>query len=46
MLNLLTITTRALIAAATSRAYNIMRRQAEIARPWTADYRSNAGGWN
>jgi len=36
----------ALVAAAGSRAKNVMRKQAEVARPHQVEYRSNAGGWN
>ena len=36
----------ALVAAAGSRAKNVLRKQAEVAQPYRVDYRLNAGGWN
>lgn len=36
----------ALVAAAGSRARNVLRKQAEVAQPYRVEYRSNAGGWN
>jgi len=36
----------ALVAAAGSRAKNVLRKQAEAAKPSKVDYRLNAGGWN
>ncbi|WP_306393959.1 hypothetical protein [Telluria beijingensis] len=36
----------ALVAAAGSRAKYVMRKQAEAAKPYQVEYRSNAGGWN
>ena len=43
---LLNIVVRALIAAAHGRAMSVMRKQAEVAKPWKVEYRANAGGWN
>ena len=36
----------ALVAAARSRARNVLRKQAEAAKPFQVEYRLNAGGWN
>jgi len=36
----------ALVAAAGSRAKNVLRQQAAVAQPYQVEYRSNAGGWN
>lgn len=35
-----------LVAAAGSRAKNVLRKQAEAVKPSKIDYRLNAGGWN
>jgi len=37
---------RVLIAAANSRAMDVLRKQAEVVNPSKVEYRSNAGGWN
>jgi len=37
---------KALVAAAGSRAKNVIRKQADAAKPYAVEYRSNAGGWN
>ena len=37
---------KALVAAAGSRAKNVIRKQAEAAAPFKVEYRLNAGGWN
>jgi len=36
----------ALVAAAGSRARNVLRKQALLAQPFREEYRANAGGWN
>ena len=46
MNKLLNIVVRALIAAAHGRAMSVMRKQAEVAKPWKVESRANAGGWN
>ena len=38
--------TRVLLAAANSRAMNVLRKQAELSKPFHVEFRSNAGGWN
>jgi len=37
---------QALVAAAGSRAKNVIRKQADAVKPYKVEYRSNAGGWN
>ena len=46
MKNFLNTATRVLLAAANSRAINVLRKQAELAKPFHVEFRSNAGGWN
>ena len=36
---------RMLLAAANSRALNVLRKQAELAKPFHVEFRANAGGW-
>lgn len=36
---------RVLLAAANGRALNVLRRQAELSKPFHVEFRSNAGGW-
>ncbi len=38
--------TRVLLAAANSRAMHVLRKQAELNKPFHVEFRSNAGGWN
>ena len=45
MKNFLNITVRALLAA-NGRAMNVLRKQAELSKPFHVEFRSNAGGWN
>lgn len=44
--NFLNAATRLLLAAANCRAINVLRKQAELAKPFHVEFRSNAGGWN
>lgn len=44
--NFLNTAARLLLAAANSRAINVLRKQAELAKPFHVEFRSNAGGWN
>jgi hypothetical protein len=44
--NFLNSAARILMAAANSRAMNVVRKQAELIKPSKVEYRSNAGGWN
>ena len=37
---------RVLLAAANCRAMNVLRKQAELSKPFHVEFRSNAGGWN
>jgi len=37
---------RVLLAAANSRAMHVLRKQAELSKPFHVEFRSNAGGWN
>lgn len=46
MKNFLNNATRVLLAAANCRAMQILRKQAELAKPFHVEFRSNAGGWN
>ncbi|WP_312510555.1 hypothetical protein [Massilia sp.] len=46
MKKILSAATRALVAAAGGRAKSVMRKQAAATKPYTEEYRSNAGGWN
>lgn len=46
MKNFLNTAARVLMAAANSRAINVLRKQAELAKPFHVEFRSNAGGWN
>lgn len=46
MKNLLTTLTQLLLAGASSRALNVLRKQAELAEPFHVDFRANAGGWH
>lgn len=36
---------RTLVAAANGRALNVLRKQAELAKPFHVEFRANAGGW-
>jgi hypothetical protein len=42
----LNIVARRLMDAAHNRALHLIGEQAAATRPWEADFRSNAGGWN
>jgi len=46
MKKILSAATRALVAAAGGRARNVIRKQADAAKPYKEEFRSNAGGWN
>ena len=46
MKQIVNIAIRTLLAAATGRAMNVLRKQAEVVRPGNVEYRANAGGWN
>lgn len=46
MKNFLNTVARILMSAANGRALNILRKQAELAKPFHVEFRSNAGGWN
>jgi hypothetical protein len=46
MKKILSAATRALVAAAGGRAKSVMRKQADVAKPYKEEYRANAGGWN
>ena len=46
MKNILNTATRVLLAAANCRAINVLRKQAELTKPFHVEFRSNAGGWN
>lgn len=35
-----------LLAAANSRAMTVLRKQAELSKPFHVEFRTNAGGWN
>lgn len=37
---------RVLLAAANCRAMHVLRKQAELSKPFHVEFRSNAGGWN
>lgn len=44
--NFLNTASRVLLAAANCRAMNVLRKQAELSKPFHVEFRSNAGGWN
>lgn len=46
MKSILHFASRALVAAAGSRAKYVLRQQANVAKPFQEQYRANAGGWN
>jgi len=46
MKQFLSISVRKLLAAANGRAMNVLRKQAELSKPFHVEFRSNAGGWN
>jgi hypothetical protein len=37
---------RLLMATANSRAMSVLRKQAELSKPFHVEFRANAGGWN
>ncbi|SFB90586.1 hypothetical protein [Massilia yuzhufengensis] len=45
MKNFLNTVARVLLATANGRALNVLRKQAELAKPFHVEFRSNAGGW-
>lgn len=46
MKQFLNIVARKLLAAANGRALNVLRKQAELSKPFHVEFRANAGGWN
>ena len=46
MKNLFHNVARMLLSAANGRALNVLRKQAELSKPFHVEFRSNAGGWN
>ncbi len=46
MKNFLGTIARLLLAAANGRALNVLRKQAELSKPFHFEFRANAGGWN
>ena len=45
MKNFLNTVARVLLATANGRALNVLRKQAELAKPFHVEFRANAGGW-
>lgn len=37
---------RVLMATANGRAMSVLRKQAELSKPFHVEFRANAGGWN
>ena len=46
MKNYLNTAVRVLLAAANGRAMSVLRKQAELSKPFHVEFRANAGGWN